>query len=80
MIFGDFNYMAHLESRLKAAYYGGFDDNYETIKNILISSESNGEIGNLEEEIWLLWLPHKPLSNNIIQQYGNKRINIEAKW
>ncbi|AIB51855.1 hypothetical protein E24_00156 [Faustovirus] len=67
--------MALFENKLKAVYYGGFEDNHEAVKRILIDNEIKPD-----DQIWLLWLPHKPISNSMIQKYGGDRINIEAEW
>jgi hypothetical protein len=68
------NSMALFESRLKAAYYDGFEDNYLAVKNIL----SEQEFAESNDDIWLLWLPHKPLSSHIIQQYGGNKVSIDV--
>ncbi|QJX71414.1 hypothetical protein F-S17_0150 [Faustovirus] len=65
--------MEQLEQRLKAAYYGSFEDNYKGIEQILIDATIN-------DEIWLLWLPHKPMSNVIMQTYGKGKLKIESSY
>jgi hypothetical protein len=65
--------MDHLEKQLKAVYYDGFEDNYKGIEKILIDA-------TIDDEIWLLWLPHKPLSNMVMQTYGKGNIKVDSTW
>ncbi|QKE50258.1 hypothetical protein F-VV10_0138 [Faustovirus] len=65
--------MDRLENQLKAAYYSGFEDDHERVKAVLDGA-------TIDNEIWLLWLPHKPISNMIMQIYGGENIKIEAIW